>query len=517
MKRLTLDGKSLSVPDIEVFLDGGVEVAASKEARKVVDECARFCERMAFGNDAHYGINTGFGVLAGKRIPADSLQTLQNNLLRSHAVGMGDDLPLDIVRLMMLLRLNSLLRGHSGVSLQLIDHLQAFMNMGLTPAVPSYGSVGASGDLAPLAHMSLPLIGEGWAYVGGKRVEGAEALSALGLERLQLKPKEGLALINGTQMMSAFAVRELVRTRRLLKSAMIAAAMSIEAFEATDRVFDPRIHALKNHPGQGHVAFGFRKLLDASEIVASHRDCGKVQDPYSFRCIPQVLGAVLDTLYWIEDWTTREINSVTDNPLVFVADEEIISGGNFHGEHMAIALDAFAIAVSEIGSIAERRIDKLLDNDSDKLPQCLVAEPGLNSGLMVTQYLAAALVSENKIHAHPAAVDSIPTSAGFEDHVSMGSISALKLAKVVDNVARIVAVELLNGAQAMEFFKPLRGGAGSQAAFDFVRRHVPFLERDSVVSGYLMTLESAVHSGDLVREVEEAVGNLLPGHGKEES
>jgi histidine ammonia-lyase len=293
--------------------------------------------------------------------------------------------------------------------------------------------------------------------------------------------------------------------------------MSIEAFEATDRAFDSRIHALKNHPGQAHVASGLRRMLEASEIVASHRDCDRVQDPYSFRCVPQVLGAVLDALYWVEDWVTREINSVTDNPLVFVEDEEIVSGGNFHGEHMAIALDALGIAVSEIGTIAERRIDKLLDNDSDTLPQFLVAEPGLNSGLMVTQYLAAALVSENKIHAHPAAVDSIPTSAGFEDHVSMGSISALKLSRIVDNVARIVAVELLNGAQAMEFFKPMRGGAGSQAAFDCVRRHVPFVERDSVVSGYLATLESMVRSGELVSEVERAVGTLLPDRGSGDS
>ncbi|MDH3216598.1 MAG: aromatic amino acid lyase, partial [Candidatus Krumholzibacteria bacterium] len=330
-----------------------------------------------------------------------------------------------------------------------------------------------------------------------------------GLEPLRLKPKEGLALINGTQLMSAYAVREIIRSMRLLKTAMIAAAMSLEAFEATDKVFDPRIHALKNHPGEIEVAAGFRKLLAASEIVASHRECDKVQDPYSFRCLPQVLGAVLDTLRWTKDWVEREINAVTDNPLVFREDGDILSGGNFHGEHMAIALDALAIAISEIGSISERRIDKLLDNDSDKLPQCLIEDPGLHSGLMVTQYLAASLVSENKIYAHPASVDSIPTSAGFEDHVSMGSIAAFKLAKIVDNVGRITAVELLVAAQAMEFFKPLTGGRGSHVAWEFVRGHVPFVSEDTAVSEYLSTLESIAQEGTLVNEVEKALGGSL--------
>jgi len=515
MTRIELDGTSLSLADIETFLSAGdVEIKATDEARRAVKESAKFCESIASGDDAHYGINTGFGLLANKRIPKDSLADLQRNLLRSHATGMGPDLPEDIVRLMMTLRVNSLLRGYSGVSLDVIEYLQAFVNRRVTPAVPCYGSVGASGDLAPLAHMALPLIGEGRAYWEGSRVCGGDALLGVGLAPLKLKPKEGLALINGTQMMSAFAVRELVRTKTLIKASMIASSMSVEAYEATDRVFDERIHKLKNHPGQQRVAAGYRRLLQDSKIVESHRDCSKVQDPYSFRCIPQVLGAVVDTVFWVEEWATREINSVTDNPLLFEDDGEVLSGGNFHGEHMAMALDALGIAVAELGSIAERRIDKLLDNNSDKLPQFLIGDPGLNSGLMVTQYLAAALVSENKVHAHPAVVDSIPTSASFEDHVSMGSISALKLVKIVDNVTRITAIELLAGAQAMDYFAPLAGGRGSQAAFEAVREQVSFLERDAELTDDLRKLRSIVEDGSLVRRVESVTGDLLSA-GKE--
>lgn len=511
MNHLELDGESLSLIDLEAFLSGSHEVRATEQARQRCAECARFCEAIAAGDEAHYGINTGFGVLANKRIAKGSLESLQKNLLRSHATGMGEELPEDIVRLMIVLRVNSLLRGYSGVSLQVIDHLLAFVNGRLTPAIPAYGSVGASGDLAPLAHMALPLIGEGYAYVDGKRLDGKKALRALKLEPITLRPKEGLALINGTQLMSAFAVREIIRARRALKGSMIAASMSVDAFEATDRVFDQRIQALKNHPGQIYVAAGFRKLLEGSEIVASHRDCGKVQDPYSFRCIPQVLGAVCDTLYWVEQWVAREINAVTDNPLIFVKDGDVMSGGNFHGEHMAIALDALGIAVSEIASIAERRIDKLLDNDSEKLPQCLTEDPGLNSGLMVAQYLAASLVSENKVYAHPASVDTIPTSAGFEDHVSMGSVAALKLAKIVTNVNRVVAVELLVAAQAMDFLRPLKGGRGSEIAHKFVRRHVPFVKMDAVLSEFLGALETIVADGTLVQDVENELGALVPG------
>ncbi|HEX5131994.1 MAG TPA: histidine ammonia-lyase [Candidatus Krumholzibacteria bacterium] len=510
MQTLTLDGHTLTLADVARFLAGGVRVAASRGALERVERCAAFCDHLAGDATPHYGINTGFGKFARTRVSAEDAVTLQRNLLRSHSAGAGPLLDVATVRLMMLLRANSLLVGQSGVSVALVTRLVEFVNLGITPEVPSYGSVGASGDLAPLAHLSLAIIGEGRVTFGGKSMPAADALAAAGLAPLELRPKEGLALINGTQLMSAVAARELVRTRMLLKTAMAAAAMSIDGYQATDRVFDARLHALKPHPGQIAVAAGFRRLLAGSAIMQAHRDCDRVQDPYSFRCIPQVLGAVLDMAAWIETWVTREINAVTDNPIVFPDDGDVLSGGNFHGEHMAFALDALAIAASEIASIAERRVDKLMEGDGERVPRCLIAEPGLNSGFMIAQYLAAALVSENKIHAHPASVDSIPTSLGFEDHVSMGSIGALKVTRVLDNVARVVAVELLCGAQAVDFHRPLLPGRGGAAARDAVRETVPFLERDAVLAGHIASLEARAQSGEIVRAVEAAVGDILP-------
>lgn len=511
MKKLTLTGTKLTLSALQDFLDASPRVEASAEAMARVSASADFREHLSLGQTPYYGINTGFGKFARVRVDPSDAGRLQENLLRSHAAGMGPPLPVDIVRLMMVLRANSLLSGHSGVSPEVVALLLGMVNAGITPVVPSYGSVGASGDLAPLAHMSLPLIGEGDVVTAGKRAPAAEVLAQAGLEPVRLAPKEGLALINGTQMMSAYAVHELIRLRGILTTAMGAAAMSLEAVEATDRVFDARIHALKPHPGQVRVAEGFRRILEDSEIVASHRACDRVQDPYSFRCIPQVLGAVLDTMSWTTEWVEREINAVTDNPLLFADDGDVISGGNFHGEHMALALDALATAASEIAAIAERRIDKLIDNDSDKLPRCLIANPGLNSGLMIVQYLAAALVSENKVLAHPASVDTIPTSMGFEDHVSMGSIAALKLARVVDNVRRVVAAELLCGAQAIDFHRPLVPGRGTAAIHAAVRESVPVIEEDAVLSPYLGVLECRIEGGEFARALTDAVGDVI-GH-----
>lgn len=510
MRTLSMDGHSLRLDDLAAFLAGEVRVSAAPAALERVRRCADVCAGLARSDEPHYGINTGFGKFARVRVRAEDEVELQHNLLRSHATAAGPPLERDIVRLMMVLRANSLLAGFSGASVDLVTRILDLVDRDITPVVPCYGSVGASGDLAPLAHISLALIGEGEVVHRGQQVSARDALAAEKLEALVLRPKEGLALINGTQLMSAYAARELLRARRLLATSMGAAAMSLEAYQATDRVFDPRLHALKPHPGQARIAEGFRRLHEGSDIIKSHKDCDRVQDPYSFRCIPQVLGAVDDTLAWIETWVIREINAVTDNPIVFPDDGDVISGGNFHGQHMAFALDALAIAACEIASIAERRVDKLMEGDGERVPRCLIQNPGLNSGFMIAQYLAAALVSENKIHAHPASVDTIPTSLGFEDHVSMGSISALKLARLLDNVARVVAVETLCGAQALDFHAPRAPGRGTKAAHFAVRAVVPFIERDSSLTPHLAALEARVNSGEILAAIEAAVGPLLP-------
>jgi histidine ammonia-lyase len=510
MRTLLIDGHSLRLDDLAAFLAGEVRAAPTPAALERVARGADFCARMAESDEPHYGINTGFGKFARVRVRAADAVELQHNLLRSHSTASGPPLERDIVRLMMVLRANSLLAGYSGASVELVARILDLVDRDITPVVPCYGSVGASGDLAPLAHLSLALIGEGEVTHRGRRTSAAEALGAEGLAPLTLRPKEGLALINGTQLMSAYGTREWLRARRVLATSMGAAAMSLEAYQATDRVFDKRLHALKPHPGQTRVAEAFRRLHEDSAIMRAHRDCDRVQDPYSFRCIPQVLGAVEDMLAWVETWLVREINAVTDNPIVFPDDGEVISGGNFHGQHMAFALDSLAIAACEIASIAERRVDKLMDGDGERVPRCLIDNPGLNSGFMIAQYLAAALVSENKVHAHPASVDTIPTSMGFEDHVSMGSISALKLARVIDNVTRVVAVELLCGAQAIDFHRPLAPGRGTRAAHAAVRAAVPFIERDASLTPHLAALETRIASGEILAAIEDAVGALLP-------
>jgi histidine ammonia-lyase len=510
MQSLVLDGHSLSLSDIDVFLTEGARVSVSDAAWRRVRECASFCGHLAESDTPHYGINTGFGKFARTRVAPADAEALQLNLIRSHATAMGPALSDHTVLLMMLLRANSLVIGYSGVSEELVKLLVAMVNAGIAPVVPCYGSVGASGDLAPLAHVSLGLVGEGEVSVRGARMPARDALAKAGLKPARLRVKEGLALINGTQFMSAFAARDALRTRRLLKTAMAAAAPTLEAFLATDRVFDARLHELKRHPGQARVAAGFRKLVEGSAIVASHKDCDRVQDPYSFRCLPQVLGAVADTLAWVEIWIEREINSVTDNPVVFREQGDVVSGGNFHGEHMAIALDALAIAASEIASIAERRVDQIMHGNGDNVPRCLIRDPGLHSGFMIAQYLAAALVSENKVHAHPAAVDTIPTSMGFEDHVSMGSIGALKLSRVLDNVAKVISIELMCGAQALDFHQGVAPGRGTHVVHAAVRETVPFIEHDESLSPHLAGLEARVSSGEVLRRVESVVGDLLP-------
>lgn len=472
-----------------------------RNSRKIVDDA------LLDGN-AHYGINTGFGVLANKRISSDDLAILQKNILLSHACGMGDPVPPDITRLMLQLKIHSLSLGYSGVSEQTFKQLLDLEEQGILPWIPSRGSVGASGDLAPLAHMCLPLIGRGevWNDSLSDKIPAAGVLESKGIQPVGLQAKDGLALINGTQMMAAYGAFVLERTLGLQREADLLAAMSLEALQGSAVPFDERIHAIRPHQGQQDVASNIRTLLQGSEILASHRDCGKVQDPYSLRCVPQVHGASRDALFYARKCIEIEINSVTDNPLVF--DEgDILSGGNFHGQPLALAMDFAAIALAELGSISERRTYLLLEGH-DGLPKLLMQDTGVNSGFMIPQYTAAALVSENKILCHPASVDSIPTSLGQEDHVSMGSISAFKLLSVLRNVECILAVELLTSAQALDFRSEFSPGHGVALAHHSLRREVRHADQDYEVRNDLDQCASILRSGELLRVVESELGPL---------
>ena len=488
------------------------DLAASLAQTRADDTAVRasraVVERALGDGKAYYGINTGFGILAQKRIEPSEVERLQTNLLRSHAVGLGSPVPKNVTRLMLRLKIHALALGYSGVAPETLARLALFAERDLIPAVPSRGSVGASGDLAPLAHMSLPLIGAGsfWDEAGRDPTPAEQVLKDQGLSPITLRAKDGLALINGTQLMSAYGSFVLSRVSSLLKTADVIAASSIEALKGSAVPFDARFHELRAHPGHGSVSSNVRQLLADSQIIESHRDCDKVQDPYSLRCVPQVHGASRDALAYARETVEREINSVTDNPIVF-PDGAILSGGNFHGQPLALALDHAAIALAEIASIAERRLDRLLSGH-DGLPQLLLADTGTNSGLMIVQYTAAALVSENKILCHPASVDSIPTSLGQEDHVSMGSISAIKLLQVFENVTRVLGLELLGSMQALDFRKPLRPGRGVAAAHDFVRERIAHLDHDEVLGDDIDKAISLVGDGTLLAAVEAGAGAL---------
>ncbi len=456
----------------------------------------------------YYGINTGFGPLAQTRIDADQVTRLQRNLLLSHAVGVGDLLPKDICRLMLLLKIHALGLGYSGISLETFGRLLDFAERDLIPAIPSKGSVGASGDLAPLAHLALPLLGYGyfWDRTGDDTIPATDVLQQHGMGPIELHAKDGLSIINGTQLMSGCGTYVLEQTINLLKVADILAAMSLEALQGSLKPFDERIHHLRPYAGQLQVAQNIRRLLVSSEILESHRQCGKVQDPYSLRCVPQVHGATRDSLQHAHAIVETEVNSVTDNPLVF-EDGDIISGGNFHGQPLALVLDFAAIALASLGNISERRTYLLLEGH-DGLPVLLMKDTGINSGFMIPQYTAAALVSENKVLGHPASVDSIPTSLGHEDHVSMGSISALKLLRVLENVQQVLAVELMTAAQALDYRKPVRPGRGVELAQEHVRSIIPHAEKDHYFKDELSRCVELVRTKDLVAAIEKELGPL---------
>jgi len=465
-------------------------------------------ERVLASGRPTYGVNTGFGKLANVRVDDADLVLLQENLLRSHAVGVGEPVDREITRLMLMLKVHSLGLGYSGVSEPVVERLIYFIENDLIPVVPSRGSVGASGDLAPLAHMSLPLIGSGFFWgAEGRHIPASDALAQRGLDPISLAPKDGLSLINGTQFMSAYGAFILHRCLQLEKTADILAAMSLEALQGSLVPFSAQIQDVRPHPGQMRVAQNVRALLKQSEILESHRECGKVQDPYCLRCVPQVHGASRDALGYARRVVEIEINSATDNPLVFDGDQ-VLSGGNFHGQPLALALDFSAIAVAELASISERRIYLLLEGH-DGLPRLLMKETGLNSGFMIPQYTAAALVSENKVLAHPASVDSIPTSLGQEDHVSMGSIGAVKLLQVMKNLEYVLAIELLAAAQALDYRAPLRPGRGVEVAHGFIRERIPHRESDYLFQEALEPSMEIIRSAAMQKAVSAATVELL--------
>ena len=477
-RQIELSAGTLTLPVLRRIYQAPVRLRLAAEDRARISAAMGLVDEIVARGDAAYGINTGFGLLAQTRIPTDQLELLQRNLLLSHAAGVGEPLPDAVVRLILALKINALARGHSGISPGLIDALLALLEHEVYPLIPAQGSVGASGDLAPLAHLSAVLLGIGQVRVGGRILAAPEGLALAGLEASKLRPKEGLALINGTQVSTALALAGLFGAEDVLAAAIIAGAMSIDALKASDAPFDDRIHQVRGQPGQIAVAAEYRRLTAGSEIRASHVDCSRVQDPYSFRCQPQVMGACLDLIRNAGVTLQVEANAVTDNPLLFVGQGEVLSGGNFHAEPVAFAADTLALAIAEIGNLSERRMAVLVDPKMSGLPAFLVENSGLNSGFMIAQVTAAALVSENKALATPCSVDSIPTSANQEDHVSMATYAARRLLAMVENAAGVVGIELLAAAQGIDFHRPARSSMALEQVHASIRGEVAHYAAD---------------------------------------
>lgn len=512
MKTIVLDGKSLTIEqviNISYSQYSEVEVVLSDDAKTRVKKASDAVQKLIADNVIAYGITTGFGAFKDRVIPPEQVEQLQHNILVSHAVGVGKAYDIPTVRAIMLIRANTLAMGHSGIRLETLQLLLDMLNKGLHPLIPEKGSLGASGDLAPLAHMALPIIGEGEAYYEGELLDGAEAMQCAGLSTIKLAAKEGLALTNGTSVMCAIGVLETHRAEVANATADIAGCLSLEALNGTPQAFDERIHKLRPFPRQIECAAHLRSLIEGSEFTRGH-DPKNIQDAYTLRCIPQVHGAIRDAIAYARWVFEIELNAVTDNPLIFIDDEtgeiDVLSGGNFHGEPLAIAMDYLGLAMSELGNISERRIMRLIDEASNTwtLPAFLTKEGGLNSGFMIMQYTAAAMATESKILSHPASVDSIPTSANVEDHVSMGLTAALKARRIHDNVERILAIELMAAAQGTDFRREIVGknaklGQGTQPVYDLIRENVPFIEQDTVLYKYMRKMQELVQSGQIAR------------------
>jgi histidine ammonia-lyase len=499
----------MSLADLRAVAAGNRAITLDPSCRDAVERGAATVAGLVAEGRVAYGINTGFGRLAQTRIEAGQLEQLQANLVLSHSAGTGPLLDDATVRLILTLKVNSLGRGASGVRWAVIEALLAFLERGVLPCIPAKGSVGASGDLAPLAHMSAALLGMGEVRIRGRRWPAADGLRQAGLEPLKLAPKEGLALLNGTQVSTALALMGLFAAENVFAAAAVAGALSVEAARGSRVPFDPRLHALRGQPGQIAVAALYRALLQHSEIEASHADCGRVQDPYCLRCQPQVMGACLDQMRHAARVLEIEANAVSDNPLVFPETGEVLSGGNFHAEPVALAADGLALAIAETGSLAERRIALLTDPSMSGLPAFLVAEPGLNSGLMIAHVTAAALASENKSLAHPASVDSLPTSANQEDHVSMATFAARRLGEMAGNSAAIVGIELMAAAQGIDFLRPLRSSPQLEEALALVRKKIPPLRQDRPLAPDIAQASDLVASGAFA----PFAADLLPSRG----
>ena len=505
---VTIDGNSLTIDEVVRVSREYETVTLDNKSIPAINKSRRYVEKVLAEERVVYGITTGVGELANTLISAGDAEKMQENLIRSHATSVGEPFSEDVVRGIILLRANAVAKGFSGIRVLVINLLLDLLNNRVYPYIPRQGSVGASGDLSPLAHLALVLMGEGECLKDGKRVPSLSVLNAADLMPVRLQPKEGLALINGTQIMSSLGCLAVDDAENLLKHAQIAGAMSLEALRGTSKAYDARIHEVRPHPGQIRCAANMRQLINESEIVASHKNCEKVQDAYTLRCIPQVYGAVMDTIEYVKGVFMIEINSATDNPLIFEDPEEAISGGNFHGEPLAFALDFLGIAMAEIGNISERTADRLVNPHVSGLPPFLAENSGLNSGYMIAQYTAAALVSENKILASPASVDSIPTSAGQEDHVSMGPVAGRHAVDIIHNVEHIIAIEMLAAAQGIDFQKGLKPGKGTNASWEEIRKHIPHLHEDRVMYPDMEKMLRLIKEGTILNAVEDVVGRI---------
>ncbi len=509
---LTLNGNSLSIADLySTATNFKSTIALSSSAKKAMQRSRALVEEWLASDEVIYGVTTGFGEFANVRIPHNKIEELQKNLIVSHAAGAGDPLPQEVVRAMMILRINALAKGFSGIRPETVEFIVKFFNAGLIPVVPSQGSVGSSGDLVQLAHLVLSFMGKGKTTDNGKLTikDSKTVLKRHKLQSLTLTAKEGLALINGTQMMTAFASLIMYEAVQLMKLADISCALSVEALKGTDTAFDERIHKLRPYKGQLASARNLRTLMKGSEIRESHRhNDDRVQDAYSLRCAPQVHGASRDALEYVASKVEIEINSANDNPLIFPNEKQHLEGGNFHGQPMALAMDFAAIALSELANISERRTERMVNGALSRLPRFLTTNGGLNSGLMIAQYTAASLVSENKVLSHPASVDSIPTSANQEDHNSMGSIAAQKCWKVLKNVQTVIAIELMTAAQAIDFHAPLKCGKGTNSAYQTIRKTIPHLDEDRILHDDIQKALGLVKDGSVLKNVEKVIGNL---------